>query len=104
MINRTKEKEQMKTQARSIRARSTMRGTLLDRLTETLDETITTWLCEEEGGNWPVQDFPFTGRNTTRIMAEAALAVLNGIYDAEMELVAEGCIDATKALLPEQKA
>lgn len=41
-----------------------------------------------------------TGRNTTRLMAKAALAVLNGIYDAEMELVEEDCLDAIKALLP----
>ena len=81
--------------------RSTIRGTLIDYLTETLNEAINDWLCGEiESAAWPVQDFPYMGQNTTRLMAKAALAVLNGIYDAEMELVREGMLDAKLALLP----
>lgn len=82
---------------------STMEPELVSRLESELDAVIDEWLSARiQDADFPPEAWPYLGRNTSRLMAQAAVAVLNAVYNAEVELVREGWLDARGPGLPEQ--
>lgn len=74
---------------------------LRKRLTIKLANVIDECLSDDiELGLSPTQAYPYFGNSTGFHMAMAAIAVFDGIYDAELELVKEGWLDADGAVLP----
>ena len=66
----------------------------LRRLRNGLEETIDDFLDTEinRGGQ-----FPYFGDDTTRLMADAAICVLEAVLEAQLVLVREGWLDGEAA-------
>jgi len=81
---------------------NTMDPDLVDHLCRLLTEAIDGVISAEiERDDWGIESWPYFGNSTFRLMAEAGVGVLNGIYEAERVLVQEGWLDARGAILPE---
>jgi hypothetical protein len=63
------------------------------RLRNGLMEVIGNYLQTEIDAG-PTYQFPYFGDNTDRLMADAAVCILEAVYDVERTLVQEGMLDA----------
>ena len=87
-----------------ILVQTTMAEGLTHYLTRSLSSVIQDWIidCITEDDRIDTTQYPHFGHNTSWLMAVAAIAVLNAVYDAENCLVMDGMLDAKAARLPER--